>query len=155
MLCPLFNLGHIPFELAVIMSNGWKCIAQPSNGAVTAVQLNSDDEVQCLGFNSRDCVYFHSMQDCHANLNPAKSVNPLVCGNMHKNVWGVSGYDSASHWCAAGRHHLGNLPAMSFLAKVDAHKVEVSVGAVATFILALVAFIAVRKYKKTDYQLVK
>ncbi|ETV96600.1 hypothetical protein H310_10302 [Aphanomyces invadans] len=137
------------------MSSGWKCIAQPSNGAITAVQLNKDDEVQCLGFNSHDCVYFHTMEDCHSNLNPSETPKPLVCGGMHKNVWGHTGYESASHWCSAGRHHLGNLPATSFLATVEAKKVEVGMGALATCLFAFMALVVVRKYKKSGYQLVK
>ncbi|CAK4681487.1 hypothetical protein LEN26_006974 [Aphanomyces euteiches] len=131
------------------MSNGWKCIAQPSNGAVTAVQLNMDDEIQCLGFDANSCVFFHSMEDCHNNLSPSLDVKPLPCGAKHKNVYGITGYEDASHWCATGRKHLGNL---SFVAKVQAKKYELGIGAVVVCMLAFVALLVVRKTRNSGYQ---
>ncbi|KAF0717795.1 Aste57867_2091 [Aphanomyces stellatus] len=139
------------------MNSQWKCVTQHSTGAVAAVQLNDDDEIHCMGFDSKHCVYFHSMEDCNNNLSPAQAIKPLACGNHHKNVWGNTGYESPSTWCSAGRKALGNLPPSSFRAmrmSVQAHTTEVGVGAVFACLAALVAFVVMRKYKK-GYTLLK
>jgi hypothetical protein len=49
----------------------------------------------CASYNGRDCLWNVPM-----NRIDFSRVRPLVCGQMHRSVWGITGYEQRSHWCS-------------------------------------------------------
>ena len=56
--------------------------------------------------NNKDCLWRNNDVECNILLTSTpKYLKPLVCGDMHKKVWGDTGYDNQSHWCTKGKQH--------------------------------------------------
>jgi len=51
--------------------------------------------VQCLSYDGRNCQWNNN------NLSQIRhnEVKPLTCGEDHKRMWGITGYDTRGHWC--------------------------------------------------------
>jgi hypothetical protein len=54
-----------------------------------------DYSAACASYNGRDCLW-----NVPKNKIDFSRVRPLVCGQMHRSVWGVTGYEQSSHWCS-------------------------------------------------------
>jgi len=72
-------------------------------GYSTPIRLNEDLDIECFSLNARDCAWDNALLDltkCKEFIKKnLPNVKPLVCGPMHKSIYGGSGYDS-SHWCS-------------------------------------------------------
>jgi len=80
--------------------SSWQCIA----GISVPLSLTPTGDVQCMSTNNKDCLWDGA---CESKLN-SQSLKPLVCGAMHQEKWGSTGYDTPGHWCATGRKALGD-----------------------------------------------
>jgi len=89
----------------------WQCLPEIK----TPLSRTSSGDVQCMSLNQRDCMWVGNQTECqqlieqydkdHNNPN-AKLIKPLVCGQEHQKVWGITGYDNPNHWCARGQQLL-------------------------------------------------
>lgn len=53
-------------------------------------------EVMCHSTNGKDCSVAGTV-----DTRRGRSVNPLICGKQHQEVWGIEGYGAPGHWCDA------------------------------------------------------
>lgn len=74
----------------------WQCVLNTT----FPVRIISGD-VQCMSTDGRRCL---SEGTCQNNLQftAAASINPLICGEQHRRIWGATGYETPTHWCALG-----------------------------------------------------
>lgn len=63
----------------------------------------NNGEIECASYDGRNCLWGYSS----TQIDTAR-LKPLVCGDMHKQVWGDDGYSNPNHWCAQGRTQLQN-----------------------------------------------
>lgn len=87
-------------DLDMMAKNGpWQCVAP----FTTPVRRNAGRDIECMSYNNRDCLWQGSMGDCNTTLAQNQNnggLRPLICGQMHLQQWGGSGYDNPGHWCA-------------------------------------------------------
>ena len=64
-------------------------------------RLNANGEVECFSMTGRDCAWGKGNDaNCASYIaSNAAQVRPLVCGDMHKKLYGSSGYNDKHHWC--------------------------------------------------------
>ncbi|ETV89962.1 hypothetical protein H310_15199, partial [Aphanomyces invadans] len=92
-------------QFQVEFKSPWKCL--PSVGS-TPFSIAKDGNVQCWSDNGRDCAW---SADCKSLVaSGAQPKMPLVCGCMHKDVYGMTGYDQPTHWCSTAKQLLGATP---------------------------------------------
>jgi hypothetical protein len=78
----------------------WQCLPDIN----TPVRKNAMGDIQCMATNGRDCLWKANKDECVATLNqPANTINPLTCGAVHASIYGGTGYDTPTHWCAKAR----------------------------------------------------
>ena len=64
-------------------------------------RINSANDLECLSNDNKGCLWNKNISLNDAN-NTNKNWKPLACGQMHKNLYGSTGYENAAHWCAKG-----------------------------------------------------
>ena len=71
------------------------------NGIYVPVALTAaDGDIECLSTNAKDCMWQTDEASTKKLLANIPSPNsPLVCGDMHKKLYGDKGYDTPDHWC--------------------------------------------------------
>lgn len=60
------------------------------------VRMTPFGNVQCASKNGRDCLW--GVTDSR-KLPSENQMQPLMCGQIHKNLYGITGYDTRGHWC--------------------------------------------------------
>jgi hypothetical protein len=65
----------------------------PPNGGLL-VYRNIGQTPSCASYNGRDCLW-----GVRKDQIDFRRVRPLVCGEDHRNKWGVTGFDVPGHWC--------------------------------------------------------
>lgn len=76
----------------------WACV-----GDITVpIRRLANGDIQCMSENGRDCYWSVNNEGCKASLLAPPSTT-FTCGDQHKSVWGVTGYDDPTHWCAKGK----------------------------------------------------
>jgi len=75
--------------------NNWQLIP----GYTSPMRLNEDGNVECLSYNGRDCEwsYSYSIGNDLSKID-INRLNPLICGEDHRRIWGTDGYYEG-HWC--------------------------------------------------------
>ena len=79
--------------------SSWSC----ANNIMTPVRMNDKGDVECMATNGRDCLWTADLNTCNNTIgqnNDITKLKPLACGDMHKSIYGDTGYDSSNHWCA-------------------------------------------------------
>lgn len=76
-------------ENAASLEN-WNCI-----GSIDSPIKRIDGDVACMSPDGKNCNW-GSCTDGNKKIS-----NPqfLKCGEMHKKIWGTTGYDTPDHWC--------------------------------------------------------
>jgi hypothetical protein len=78
----------------------WVCVP----GIESPVNLSATGEVECMSADGRGCI----PGDCQTNLKtPPDPIQPLICGLMHRQIYGRTGYDIPGHWCNTAKPYLG------------------------------------------------
>ena len=70
----------------------------------TPVKINMKGNVECMSTDGSNCYW----GQCPSTTVP-KGIKPLVCGDMHKKVYGITGYDTPGHWCSEGLRYYKSL----------------------------------------------
>lgn len=75
----------------------WYCYP----GLTSPMKINSQGNPECLATDGRNCNWgtvscnVKTVYDASAITN----IIPLVCGRMHLNTYGITGYEGNNHWC--------------------------------------------------------
>lgn len=91
----LFNKDNIQYP------TNWKYI----HGISVPLRENNNKDVECLSNDNKHCLWRQQISLDDAN-SPDSQWKPLTCGDMHKNLYGTTGYEKPSHWCAKGQRAL-------------------------------------------------
>ena len=81
----------------------WQCGVVPGN---KAIRWNNNN-IECFGYYGNSCDENACTDKIKERLTTNKS-NPLACGDSHKKLFGVTGYESNSHWCSIGRKEIAS-----------------------------------------------
>lgn len=79
-----------------VVDTPWQCVLNTT----FPVRIVAGD-VQCMSTDGRRCL---AEGTCDNNLKftlPG-TINPLICGEQHRKIWGGTGYETPTHWCALG-----------------------------------------------------
>jgi hypothetical protein len=107
-------------------ANSWQCISGlPKGFESIAVRMGPGGNPECASSNGRTCLRnLGTASTCSSMLpllyklpvtvagqsSAGRSVvqvlQPLACGAHHKKQWGITGYDTAGHWCNIARDWL-------------------------------------------------
>ena len=71
----------------------------PPNGGATVFAIMPDGNPACASYNAASCLWGVSYEQ----LDFAR-LRPLVCGELHRARWGVTGYEDPKHWCNLARN---------------------------------------------------
>lgn len=80
----------------------WQCIL----GLTFPLRLWKGD-VQCMSVDGVRCLSEGTCSDNLQYTDPATIV-PLACGEQHRKIWGGTGYETPTHWCARGLTYFVN-----------------------------------------------
>ncbi len=83
--------------------NSWTDLKE---GPGILVRKNAAGDVECLSTDGLGCVVQATGLDVSRLGIPESAVKPLVCGDMHKKLYGFSGYESDGHWCSRAKASL-------------------------------------------------
>lgn len=76
----------------------WTCYPWSASGNSNGpIHKNECGDVECQSTDGKNCQW----GKC-PNTTPDSNNNPLVCGAMHKALYGITGYDTPGHWCNVG-----------------------------------------------------
>lgn len=71
----------------------------PPNAGKVLWTITPSGDPACMSFNGSSCAWGVLFNDVDFS-----KVRPLVCGAMHKAVWGATGYEDPKHWCSLARN---------------------------------------------------
>lgn len=71
------------------------------------LRQNNNKDVECLSSDGKNCLWKQKMPLNEVNA-PNKEWQPVACGDMHKQLWGKTGYENPRHWCAKGYRALAD-----------------------------------------------
>lgn len=78
----------------------WKCLPNIN----VPLRKNAQGDVECMSEDGKGCLWKSNATECNKLITSQPSnFQPLACGEMHKRLWGGTGYDVSSHWCAKGK----------------------------------------------------
>lgn len=49
----------------------------------------------CASYDAKNCLWGQSSSDIDFS-----KLKPLICGKMHRRLYGVYGYENSKHWCS-------------------------------------------------------
>lgn len=70
----------------------------PPNGGLLVFTIRPDGNPACASYNGGSCLW-----GVPYNQIDFKRLRPLVCGNAHRALYGVTGYEDPQHWCNIAR----------------------------------------------------
>ncbi|HEY6138232.1 MAG TPA: serine protease [Thermoanaerobaculia bacterium] len=70
----------------------------PPNAGMLAFTIMADGNPACASYDQKRCLWGASVADLDFSR-----LKPLVCGEMHRSVWGMTGYEDPRHWCRLAR----------------------------------------------------
>jgi len=79
-------------------STPWTCYP----GIDVPLRLNTAGDVECMATDGANCLW--STNNCNGILASygSASLSPLSCGDVHRRIYGMPGYDVPAHWCYKG-----------------------------------------------------
>jgi len=75
----------------------------PPNGGFLVYTITPDGNPACASYDGNGCLWGQTYDDIDFS-----KLKPLECGDMHKALWGVTGYDDPKHWCSVAKVVKGN-----------------------------------------------
>ncbi len=86
--------------------SNWQCLPN----ILTPLRKNSKGNVECAATDGKNCLWQNDLASCQNLVNSMpQNLQPLACGDMHKQIYGGTGYDTPGHWCSAGYSELVDL----------------------------------------------
>lgn len=80
----------------------WRCVV----GVNVPIALTATGDVACMSYNQRDCLWSNTCENILATALRIR-LQPVICGEMHRAIFGSEGYDNPNHWCQKGRLAIG------------------------------------------------
>ena len=70
-------------------------------GQNTPFRYNENGDIECFSIDGKECSWGNGTgKTCIDYIkNNLKNINPLICGSMHKMIYGGDGYENEGHWC--------------------------------------------------------
>lgn len=94
---PVINSDSKVVSVPVLTTMPWRCVQD----VTTPVRRNANQDVECMTLDGANCQFHASSVECAATAaNPPTTAKGLACGEDHKALYGVTGYDDPLHWCA-------------------------------------------------------
>lgn len=87
------SLAATPAPAVAPQATAWRCV----EGETAPLRKNANGDVECASLDETNCIRTAPCAQTLANL-PA-NIKPLTCGDMHKQKYGKTGYDTPGHWC--------------------------------------------------------
>ena len=85
---------------SVKLPTPWTCGIE---GVYVPIRVNENKELECMALDGKNCLWRTSVETCQTvRDSPPGEIKPLVCGEMHKSVYGDDGYSRPNNWCAIG-----------------------------------------------------
>lgn len=80
---------------AAVAAEPWQeAVFPPPNGGRLVFTVTGDGNPACASYDGAGCLWGQSMRD----IDFAR-VRPLVCGEGHRKLYGVTGFEDPRHWC--------------------------------------------------------
>jgi hypothetical protein len=77
----------------------WRVATFPEpNAGVLAFTIMPDGNPACASYDQAGCLWGVAVADLDL-----RKLKPLVCGEMHRSVWGATGYEDPKHWCSLAK----------------------------------------------------
>lgn len=75
----------------------WQCL----QGITVPVALAPNGNVQCMSTDGKNCLWQQNADGCSSLIRspPTQPIKPLECGDAHKQLYSVTGYENPTHWC--------------------------------------------------------
>ena len=70
----------------------------PPNAGALAFTIMRDGNPACASYDQKTCLWGVAVADLDFS-----KLKPLVCGAMHRSVWGATGYEDPKHWCSLAK----------------------------------------------------
>jgi hypothetical protein len=70
----------------------------PPNAGLLLYTIMPDGNPACASYDAFNCLWGQSLDDIEF-----ERLNPLVCGEVHRAAFGVTGYETPEHWCSLAR----------------------------------------------------
>jgi len=70
----------------------------PPNGGMVLFAVTSRGDPACASYDGGGCLWGLTYDQIDFS-----KLKPLVCGQAHKAMWGVTGYEDPKHWCSLAR----------------------------------------------------
>lgn len=100
---PIWNGDYIYYGTNVnYKNNKYKCF----NNILTPIKINNEGNTECASLDGRNCLWSNNIESCNNYIKQyenSSQLKPLKCGQMHRSVWGSTGYESPQHWCSNGK----------------------------------------------------
>jgi hypothetical protein len=86
----------------------WQCIA----GLTSPMRVNKNNDAECmLHEDGRNCRWRSNMSQCNAEIaNAPANVGALTAGEMHRRIWGSTGYEWYWGWPNIVRRNISRPP---------------------------------------------
>ena len=68
------------------------------NGGLLVFTIMPDGNPACASYDGGNCLWGLSLDQ----IDTARLI-PLVCGEMHRVLWGTTGFEDPKHWCSLAR----------------------------------------------------
>jgi hypothetical protein len=83
-------------NVSISETSKWRCLP----GISAPLQKNMYGDVECMSMDYKNCLWGPNCNDLL--YIPSQYLKPLACGDMHKSIYGNTGYDNPKHWCTKG-----------------------------------------------------
>jgi hypothetical protein len=91
----------ITANLPAVAQTSWQSrYFPPPNGGQLVFRIMAGGNPACASYNGLDCLWGHDFNQIRFD-----QVRPLVCGEDHREKYGVTGYEDPRHWCRLARGH--------------------------------------------------
>jgi len=94
----------------ISIEEAWKVV----DGINVPLIINENGDLGCMSTNGKDCLWQKDkasavgLQKNFPSSKDGNQINPLWCGEKHKQFYGMTGYDNPEHWCSKGLKALGS-----------------------------------------------
>ncbi len=96
------STSQAPVTTKPVLPSAWACVGD-GRGNFTHVRKNINSDIECMSSDKKNCYWKTSQSNCENDATFKEPLSPLECGAMHAALYGNTGYDVPTHWCASGK----------------------------------------------------